>query len=149
MDAFMHALICFFNCLILQLWQSCVARCIVSRLSSATYWSCFACWLVSVASICQLVLRTRPIWQHCTGGVPQLTDHYQQNCVCRAFNGALCFVQSAVHNLYSRVLTEVGGMQDGLENQAEEQRQKQARANRRLEKLQRDLRYKLRLCVSA
>jgi hypothetical protein len=39
-------------------------------------------------------------------------------------------------------------MQDGLESQAEEQRQKQARANRRLEKLQRDLRYKLQLCIS-
>jgi hypothetical protein len=41
-------------------------RYISSRLSSANYWSCFACWLVSVALTCQLVPRTRPIWQHCS-----------------------------------------------------------------------------------
>ena len=60
----------------------------------------------------------------------------------------MCCVQSATHNWYSLVVIEVGGMQGGLESQAEEQRQKQARANRRLEKLQRDLRYKLQLHVS-
>ena len=63
-------------------------------------------------------------------------------------NSALCFVQSAACNLYSPVVTEVGDMQDGLESQAEEQRQKQARAMRRVEKLQRDLRYALQSCIS-
>ena len=81
-------------------------------------------------------------------GVPKHSDHHQQCYVCLAFNGATCFVQSAAHNLYSPLVTEVAGMQDGLESQAEEQRQKQARAIRRLEKLQRDLRYKLQLCIS-
>ena len=78
-------------------------------------------------------------------GVSKHSDHYLQICACLAFHGALCFVQSAAHTLYSPVATEVGGMQDGLDSQAEEQRQKQFRANRRLEKLQRDLRYTLQL----
>lgn len=82
-------------------------------------------------------------------GVPKYSNHYQQSCLCLAFDGVLCFVQSGAHNLYSLVVRGVGGMQDGLESQAEEQRQKQARAVRRLEKLQRDLRYTLQFCSSA
>ncbi|DBA98148.1 TPA: Coiled-coil domain-containing protein 39 [Trebouxia sp. C0004] len=58
-------------------------------------------------------------------------------------------LQSALKPNTSPVVTEVGGMQEGLESQAEEQRQKQARADRRLERLQRDLTAKANVSTGA